>query len=491
MNYNSTRDNGRKVLGAEAIARGIAPDGGLYVPETLPKITLGEIEKLAGHSYPDLAFVITKLFLPEFTDEEVYRYTKTAYGANFDDARIAPLVPLGGDKLFALELWHGPTAAFKDMALQYMPKLLTASLDKCGETREVCILVATSGDTGKAALEGYRDVDGTRIIVFYPRDGVSDVQKLQMVTQEGSNVTVCAIEGNFDDAQNGVKEIFADNILRDELDQKGVILSSANSINWGRLLPQIVYYFYAYLQLVEANAVEFGGEADFVVPTGNFGNILAGYIAREMGLPIRKLVCASNANKVLADFFATGTYDRRRELVLTTSPSMDILISSNLERLLYLASGRDDTLIKGYMSQLAKTGRYTIDENLRQKLAGIFAWGYADDAASAQTIRETWEAHKYLLDPHTAVALNVAGKAGGYDIPTVIVSTASPYKFSAAVLYALGGDTNADGLELLERLKTLTGAAIPKPLADLAGKTVRFKETIAADKMKEYVVAAT
>ncbi|MDR0858506.1 MAG: threonine synthase [Oscillospiraceae bacterium] len=489
MNYNSTRDNSRKVSGAEAIARGIAPDGGLYVPETLPKLSLGEIEKLAGHSYPDLAFVITKLFLPEFTDEEVYEYTKSAYGANFDDKRVAPLVCVDGDKLYSLELWHGPTSAFKDMALQYMPKLLTASLEKSGETRTVCILVATSGDTGKAALEGYRDVDGTRIIVFYPKNGVSDVQALQMVTQEGANVSVCAIEGNFDDAQNGVKELFADNFLRDELERKGVILSSANSINWGRLLPQIVYYFYAYLQLFDAESAGFGSEIDFAVPTGNFGNILAGYIAREMGLPIRKLICASNANKVLADFFATGTYDKRRELVLTNSPSMDILISSNLERLLYLASGRDDTLIKGYMSQLSKSGKYTIDENLRAKLATVFSSGYADDAASAETIRAVWERWKYLADPHTAVALNVASSSGELEVPTVVISTASPYKFASAVLAALGDESISDGLGKLSRLSELTGVSIPKPLAELAGKQLRFDDSVSADKMREYVLS--
>ncbi|MDR3149918.1 MAG: threonine synthase, partial [Oscillospiraceae bacterium] len=316
MKYYSTRDNTRYVSGAEAIARGQAPDGGLYVPESFPAISKEELEKLIPLSYADLAFCITKLYLPEFTDEEIYEFTKLSYGANFSSPEVAPLHALNDDTS-VLELWHGPTCAFKDMALQYLPHLLTGSLKKIGETKEVCILVATSGDTGKAALEGFADVQGTSILVFYPRDGVSDIQKLQMTTQTGENVGTAAINGNFDDAQMAVKAIFGDALLRDELERSGKFLSSANSINWGRLLPQIVYYVYAYTSLVRSGKITLGDKINFCVPTGNFGNIFAGYIAKEMGIPVNKLICASNANKVLTDFFAKGVYDKRRELILT------------------------------------------------------------------------------------------------------------------------------------------------------------------------------
>ncbi|MDR2530788.1 MAG: threonine synthase, partial [Oscillospiraceae bacterium] len=327
MRYQSTRDVSRSVSGAEAIVRGLANDGGLYVPDAIPRLTAAELLKLIQLGYSDLAFCITKLFLPEFSETEIYDLTKSAYGSQFESGDPAPMVTFG-DFSF-LELWHGPTCAFKDIALQYLPRLLTASLEWVGETKRVTILVATSGDTGKAALEGFRDVEGTSVTVFYPRDGVSDVQKLQMTTQEGSNVRVCAVDGNFDDVQTGVKNLFSDVILRDELDRKGILLSSANSINWGRLLPQIVYYFHAYASLVRYGKIKPDDKVNFCVPTGNFGNILAGYLAREMGLPVNRLICASNDNNVLADFFETGVYNRERELKLTTSPSMDILISSN------------------------------------------------------------------------------------------------------------------------------------------------------------------
>lgn len=488
MKYYSTRDNTRYVSGAEAIARGQAPDGGLYVPESFPAISKEELEKLIPLSYADLAFCITKLYLPEFTDEEIYEFTKLSYGANFSSPEVAPLHALNDD-MSVLELWHGPTCAFKDMALQYLPHLLTGSLKKIGETKEVCILVATSGDTGKAALEGFADVQGTSILVFYPRDGVSDIQKLQMTTQTGENVGAAAINGNFDDAQTAVKAIFGDALLRDELERAGKFLSSANSINWGRLLPQIVYYVYAYTSLVRIGKITLGDKINFCVPTGNFGNILAGYIAKEMGIPVNKLICASNANKVLTDFFAKGVYDKRRELILTASPSMDILISSNLERLLYFVSGRDGALVKELMVKLGKSGKYEINDGMREKIDAVFIGGYNDDAQTKATISKTFREYGYLVDTHTAVGLGVledVRKTAELEGHTVVVSTASAYKFCGAVLEALGEDC-PDGLEQFEKLSKLTGTPIPAPLAGLAGKAVRFTDTIEKDEARNYV----
>jgi len=484
MKYVSTRDNTRFVSGAEAIARGQASDGGLYVPESIPQISLDDFEKLRKLSYAELAFMITKLYLPEFTDAEIYEYTKASYGENFDTPDVAPVRVLSNE-ISVLELWHGPTCAFKDMALQYLPRLMTASLKNIGETNQVCILVATSGDTGKAALEGFRDVAGTRITVFYPRDGVSDIQKLQMRTQDGNNVDVCSVNGNFDDAQSGVKKIFSDATLKDDLEKKGFKLSSANSINWGRLMPQIVYYIYAYSQLVNGGTITFGDKINFCVPTGNFGNILAGYIAKVMGLPINKLICASNENKVLTDFISTGTYDRKRELVLTASPSMDILISSNLERLLYLISNRDAELVKGCMQELNTKGKYSIEGALLAKIQAEFVGGFCNDPNTKETIKEVFEKHNYLIDTHTAVAYNVLQhcEVEGY---TVVISTASPYKFCKDVIEALGGQC-PDGLAQFETLSKLTGTNIPKPLAELSGKQARFSNTVETQDMREYV----
>ncbi|MDR2360485.1 MAG: threonine synthase [Oscillospiraceae bacterium] len=489
MRYFSTRDNTRHVSGAEAIVRGQAPDGGLYVPESFPAISGEELAKLVPLSYADLAFCVTKLYLPEFADEEIYEFTKQSYGDNFSSPEIAPLRSLNEDTS-VLELWHGPTCAFKDMALQYLPRLLAGSLKKTGETKEVCILAATSGDTGKAALEGFADVDGTRILVFYPRDGVSDIQKLQMISQTGGNVRVCSVNGNFDDTQTAVKAIFGDALLRDELERSGKFLSSANSINWGRLLPQIVYYLYAYTSLTRRGKIALGDKVNFCVPTGNFGNILAGYIAKEMGVPIGKLICASNSNKVLTDFLAKGVYDKRRELVLTASPSMDILISSNLERLLYFTGGRDGNLIKELMAKLNKSGKYEVDENIRAAIGGTFIGGYNDDERTKTTIKDTFREYGYLVDPHTAVGLGVLNdirRDTELDGHTVAVSAASAYKFCETVLDAFGEDCPDDVPMRFERLSKLTGTLIPEPLAELADKAVRFTDTIEKDEVREYV----
>lgn len=484
MNYFSTRDSGKTVPASFAIESGLAPDGGLFVPEVLPKVSIQELSELAAKDYRGRAADIMGRFLDEFDAEEIKAFTEAAYGKNFDDERIAPLRVLD-ENTGVLELWHGPTCAFKDMALQMLPHLLTASIKKRGESREVCILVATSGDTGKAALEGFRDVPGSSILVFYPRDGVSEVQKLQMVTQEGGNVKVCAVSGNFDDAQSGVKRLFSDTELAGRLDEKGWFLSSANSINWGRLLPQIAYYFSAYCDCVSAGMIKIGDKIDFCVPTGNFGNILAGWYAKQMGLPVGKFICASNANNVLTDFISTGVYNRNRPFYTTVSPSMDILISSNLERLLYALSG-DSKLVAGYMASLAETGMYQVSEELKAAVTSDFAAGYCDDTKTAETIAEIWKKHGYLIDTHTAVAMSVMEEyreKTGSKTPAVIVSTASPFKFSDSVLKALGSDTDASGAELIPALSKLTGSPAPAPLTGLDKREVRFTDCVDAKDM--------
>ena len=434
MEYNSTRSTGLHISASEAIAMGLAPDGGLFVPNTLPPLDEKALKELLPLSYGARAKRILKIYLPEYSPQELDRLVADSYGTNFDTAAVAPLRFTDGLTGY-LELWHGPTSAFKDMALQMLPHLLTASLRKCGEERGVCILVATSGDTGKAALEGFADVPGTRILVFYPRDGVSDVQKLQMVTQTGNNVGVCAVEGNFDDAQTGVKRIFGDRELAERLSEKGWFLSSANSINWGRLLPQIVYYFSAYCDFVNSGRIKCGEPVNFCVPTGNFGNILAGWTAKEMGLPVTRFVCASNANNVLTDFIETGVYDRRRPFHLTSSPSMDILVSSNLERLLYFLS-KDSERVAGWMKQLSEEGRYDVGTGLKALIRRDFEAGYCDDAGTAEEIARVWREYGYLIDTHTAVASRVLGDyraRTGDRTPAIVVSTASPYKFACDV----------------------------------------------------------
>ena len=482
MHYVSTRDSSRRLTASQAIVEGLSRDGGLYLPESIPQLTLADIRALARLSYPERAAKIMKLYLEEFSEEELLGFAQKAYGpAKFDTPAAAPVVQLA-DNTYIQELWHGPTCAFKDMALQMLPYLLTASLKKTGEEKTVCILVATSGDTGKAALEGFRDVDRTKILVFYPDGGVSEIQKLQMVTQEGRNVGVCAVRGNFDDAQTGVKRIFSDEALREELAVRGYFLSSANSINWGRLLPQIVYYVSAYCDLLNAGIIEAGTRVNFCVPTGNFGNILSGFYAKRMGVPIGRLICASNENNVLTDFIRTGTYDRNRPFYQTASPSMDILISSNLERLLYLLSGSDEE-VRGYMQALAETGRYTVSERVFRAVQAEFSCGFCTDAQGAQTIGKTFREKNYLLDTHTAVACTVLEgyrAETGDGTLTVVESTASPFKFCASVLDALGVTEHQPGTKVLGQLTAVTGREAPLPLASLAGKTPRFGEV--ADK---------
>ena len=488
MKYYSTRNSEYKVSAAEAISRGLAPDGGLFVPSTIPQMTSNEIKQMCLLNYRERAALIISKYMEEFSEDEINGFVKKAYGDNFDCREIAPLKIID-DKTAVLELWHGPTCAFKDMALQILPHLLTASLKKCGEEREVCILVATSGDTGKAALEGFADVEGTKIHVFYPHNGVSDVQELQMTTQKGENVGVSAVYGNFDDAQTGVKKIFGDKEFAEELSKRGYFLSSANSINWGRLLPQIVYYFSAYCDYVNSGKVYYGETVDFAVPTGNFGDILACWYAKKMGLPVGKLICASNENNVLTDFFKTGIYDRNRTFHNTISPSMDILVSSNLERLLYSVTGNDKQVAE-YMNELNEKGSYTVDDIVRFSLATNFESGYCSDDDTRKTIAEMYSEHDYLMDTHTAVAYKVMSDVRAMrmsNTPTVVVSTASPFKFCDSVLSALGEDSNAKGVELIERLAEKTGIDAPKPLACLDKRERRFNVSVEKEAMKDAV----
>lgn len=476
MDYISTR-GGRPVSAAQAIVSGLAPDGGLYVPQSLPSFSLDEIASLAKLGYTGRAVEVLSRFLTDFTRGELTEYVGRAYAkSKFLPEAVAPVVPLGGDGAYILELFHGPTCAFKDFALQLLPLLLTASLKKTGVDKTVVILVATSGDTGKAALEGFAGVPGTKICVFYPDGGTSSIQRRQMTTQAGDNVMVFAAKGNFDDAQNGVKRIFTDAAFAKALSEHGYLLSSANSINWGRLVPQIVYYFSAYCELLNAGRIKAGDAIDVAVPTGNFGNILAAWFAKHSGLPIRRLICASNRNNVLTDFIKTGTYDRNRDFFLTTSPSMDILISSNLERLLLHTSGSAEK-VEGWMQELAATGKYTVDAETLAKIQASFAAGYADDAAGAAEIRARFERDGYLCDTHTAVAFHVA-EANRSDAPMVVLSTASPFKFPRDVLAALGETAPESDFAAMAALTAKTGAAAPASLRELDKLPVRFNTVI-------------
>jgi len=491
MQYISTRDAGARFTASQAITRGLAADGGLLTPYYIPKLPNKALDDLKDMSYQHRAVYIMKQFLEEFSVKELTGFAAAAYGpAKFDTPAVAPVRTLDGNT-HCLELWHGPTCAFKDMALQMLPHLLTASLTKTEEFKTVCILVATSGDTGKGALEGFRDVPKTRILVFYPKDGVSQVQELQMVTQEGGNVGVVSVVGNFDDAQTGVKRLFSDEDLRAELERRGFFFSSANSINWGRVLPQIVYYVSAYCDLLRDEKIQPGQTINVCVPTGNFGNILAAYYAREMGVPIGRLICASNSNNVLTDFIRTGVYDRNRTFYNTMSPSMDILISSNLERLL-LSLTQDVDEVKGYMEQLNATGRYEVREKVREKLQKLF-WGYCcDDKETQRVIGEMYKTHDYLIDPHTAVAFSALEqyrKETGDETPCVVASTASPFKFCGSVLGALGETEVASGLDALDQLSEKTGLPAPAPLAGLRSKTVRFNTTVEKDHMVDAVLS--
>ncbi len=491
MNYVSTRDKTVSLSASQAIAQGLARDGGLLTPEVLPKLTPGFFRELVGKSYGQRAVAVMKLFLEDFSEEELTRYTQAGYsGEKFDDSRIAPLHSLNEDT-YCLELWHGPTSAFKDMALQLLPHLLTASLVKNQEEKTVCILVATSGDTGKAALEGFKDVEGTKILVFYPKDGVSAVQALQMQTQQGNNVGVCAVRGNFDDAQTGVKVLFSDEKLREDLAQRGYFFSSANSINWGRILPQLVYYISAYCDLLGQGKIQMGERVNYCVPTGNFGNILACWYAKEMGLPVGKLICASNSNNVLTDFINSGTYNKNRPFHTTMSPSMDILVSSNLERLLFALSGQDDKAVADYMAQLKEKGSYTVPAPMMEKLRADFTAGFCDEAETSATIAKVWKEQGYLIDPHTAVAYAVMEryrKESGDKNKTVFVSTASPFKFCDNVLKSLGEQEVREGLDALDQLAQLSGRPAPVPLASLRDKAVRFQETVDKEAMMDVVL---
>ena len=461
MYYVSTRNKEDRRTAAEAIAQGLAVDGGLMTPEVFPKLSHNALDTMRDMSYQQRAVYVMNSYLDDFTASELSAYADKAYGGEkFDVKEVAPVRAVD-ENTYCLELWHGPTCAFKDMALQMLPHLLSASLVKNQEEKTVCILVATSGDTGKAALEGFKDVDKTRILVFYPKDGVSAIQELQMNTQEGDNVGVC------------------------------FFLSSANSINWGRVLPQIVYYISAYCDLLREGRIQKGERINVCVPTGNFGNILAAYYAREMGVPIGRLICASNSNNVLTDFLCTGVYDRNRTFYNTMSPSMDILISSNLERLLFSLSNHDDAEVRGYMEELARSGRYEVSPAIKGRLEKLFAAGFCDDAQTQKVIGRMWQEHRYLIDPHTAVAFDVLDqyrRDTGDTTPTVVVSTASPFKFCDSVLGALGVSELAAGTAILDQLSQQTGVPIPAPLAALKDKTVRFGRSVTKEHMVDQVL---
>ena len=471
--YRSTRSNSEPVTASQAILKGLSDDGGLFVPDHIPALDKS-LSELAGMSYQQVAYEVMKLFLTDFTEEELKNCINNAYDSKFDTEKIAPLVQ--ADDAYYLELFHGSTIAFKDMALSILPHLMITSARKNNIKNEIVILTATSGDTGKAALAGFADVKGTRIIVFYPKNGVSPIQEKQMVTQKGANTFVVGIHGNFDDAQTGVKKIFSDKELAKEMDEKGFQFSSANSINIGRLVPQICYYVYAYAQLLKDGKITEGEKINVVVPTGNFGNILAAFYAKNMGLPIDKLICASNDNKVLYDFFRTGTYDRNREFVLTTSPSMDILISSNLERLIYRIAGNDAEKNKALMQALNGKGAYTITDDMKKQLADFYG-NYASEAETAATIKRVYESDQYIMDTHTAVAASVYDKyvkETGDTTPTVIASTASPYKFTRSVMNAIDSayDKQSD-FELVDELNKLSGVKVPQAIEDIRQAEVR------------------
>ena len=498
MKYTSTRSKIVPVTSAQAILQGLSIDGGLFVPEKIPTVTLEEIGSLKEKTFEQISAWLLGKYLTDYTPDELGECAELAY--NWFDVPIrVPLAILIEDletthsPFGNMELWHGPTSAFKDVALQMLPHLMRMALKKVGETRQILILVATSGDTGKAALAGFADVPQTKVMVFYPEDGVSKIQRLQMVTQRGENVNVTAVRGNFDDAQNGVKKIFSDKKIREDLDKIGVKLSSANSINWGRLVPQIVYYFSGYNELIKTEQIKLGDEIVISVPTGNFGNILAAYYAYKMGLPVKKLICASNVNNVLTEFFNTGVYDRNRKFFKTITPSMDILISSNLERLLYHESDGKYMLINSYMRELNASGRYKIDSKLKERLDKIFHAEYVTEEDTLFYIRHVSEAFHYLLDTHSAVsvvALTKYRSKTGDMTPALSASTASPYKFTGSVLTALRQEIEGlDDFEQIERLNLLTGVMIPRNLAKLADAKILHTDVCNTDEMAERVLA--
>lgn len=489
IQYKSTRNSDVTVTASQAILKGLAEDGGLFVPVEIPKLSVS-MDELKHMSYQETAYAVMKEFLSDFTEEELKSCINRAYDSKFDTEEIAPLAKVDGT--YYLELFHGATIAFKDMALSILPHLLTTSAKKNQVKNEIVILTATSGDTGKAAMAGFADVEGTRIIVFYPKNGVSKVQEMQMVTQKGRNVDVVAIHGNFDNAQSGVKAMFENEELAKELADQGYQFSSANSINIGRLVPQVVYYVYAYAKLLEQKEIAEGEEINVVVPTGNFGNILAAYYAKQMGVPIRKLICASNENKVLFDFFETGVYDKKnREFVLTTSPSMDILISSNLERLIYQIADCSDEKNRELMSALKSEGIYEITDDMKKKLTD-FAAGYATEEQTAEMIHEVYRKTGYVMDTHTAVAASVCGRYQEMTQDTtkcVIASTASPYKFVKSVMTAIDKDKYGakDEWELLEDLKEVSGTELPNAIREILNANILHTLECDADKMEETV----
>lgn len=477
--YKSTRSNSDKVTASQAILKGLADDGGLFVPDSIPALEV-PLEKLADMTYQETAYEVMKLFLSDFTEEELKHCINGAYDDKFDTKEIAPLVKKDG--AYYLELFHGKTIAFKDMALSILPYLMTTAAKKNGVKNEIVILTATSGDTGKAALAGFADVPGTSIIVFYPKNGVSPIQEKQMLTQKGENTKVVGIIGNFDDAQTGVKEMFHSKNLAERMNAKGYQFSSANSINIGRLVPQIVYYVYAYGQLLKQGEITCGEKMNVVVPTGNFGNILAAFYAKNMGLPIETLYCASNENKVLFDFFQSGTYDRKREFILTSSPSMDILISSNLERLIYRITGEDAAQTKVFMDALSSNGEYTITKEMMEKLS-CFVGGYASEAETAANIKKVFDKAGYIMDTHTSVASCVYyDKAKDAGLKTVIASTASPYKFTRSVMDAIDKEKydSMTDFELVDELNALSGVKIPEAIEEI--RTAPIRHDIVCDK---------
>lgn len=488
LTYQSTRGGEVGITASQAILQGLAVDGGLFMPTEIPKLPIS-MEKLSKMTYQETAFEVMKLFFTDFTEAELKGCIAKAYDDKFDTEVIAPLVKADG--AYYLELFHGSTIAFKDMALSILPHLMTTSAKKNHAEKEIVILTATSGDTGKAAMSGFANVEGTRIVVFYPKDGVSRVQELQMVTQQGDNTSVVAIHGNFDDAQTGVKKIFADRVFAEELGQKGFQLSSANSINIGRLVPQVVYYVYAYAKLLESGEIADGEKINVTVPTGNFGNILAAFFAKQMGVPVGKLICASNDNKVLYDFFTTGTYDKNRAFILTSSPSMDILISSNLERLIYLSTGCDGKRTAELMADLSLKGSYTVTDEMKVRMAD-FVGGFATQAENAEAIRNLYEKTGYVVDTHTGVAAAVhkAYRAAAKDeTKTVIASTASPYKFSRSVMDAIKGSQKDKGeFEVIDQLCSVSGVKIPEAVEEIREAEVLHHTECDVDEMGRVVL---
>lgn len=495
MKYISTRGYEGRFSAQEAIIKGIAPDGGLFVPESIPQLSDEDIEQMKNMRFCEISARVLSKFLEDFSENELLEYTRQAYSEEKWGENPVPLVQLNSynEREYILELWHGPTCAFKDVALQLLPYLMTASIRKTGESKKICILTATSGDTGKAALEGFKDLPGTEIIVFYPTGGVSEAQKLQMVTTEGKNTHVIAVNGCFDDAQTGVKKIFADQAFAEEISKGGVKLSSANSINWGRLAPQIAYYVYSYVELLRTEKITKGEPINIVVPTGNFGNILAAWYAKQMGIPVKKLICASNKNKVLCDFFSSGKYDRNREFFKTSSPSMDILISSNLERLLFEITDKNAGQVTEWMKELNTTGCYKVDAHTLKRMQMLFVGGFADEAGVTKTIQEVYDRTDNVIDTHTAVGFNIYNRyhqRSGDETKTVFASTASPFKFSPAVMDALRGEKFSEGKsieEVISELSDESGLPIPEAIKDLSSKPVLHTDVIEKEDMEQKV----